>query len=394
MKKILLIVAIALGAISSHAQQAIESPSFWQNWSLGLDLGVTTPLKHAPFWGDMRGLFGVTARKQLTPTFGLGAEVQAGVNTSSWRGWEKSTTAFDNSYLGMYGTVDLFNLFGKTPCTKRGFNIEVLAGLGWGHDYISRYGDTGFRQDKNYLATKVGLNFNINFSEHFTLALKPSLMWNMNYNRGKNGHPYYEAQSTTYYDNVAGVFNFQAGLIWHLSGYNFDCVRPYDQAAVDALNAQVNDLRAAVEASLANGALWEAKCAELAADLAACMAREPEVKEVVKENNTNTLQSVRYVFFKLASSVITNDQMPNVEMIAAYLKNHKEAKVVVKGYASKDGNLDFNIKLAQARAEAVKNALIKKYGIKADRITAEGQGIGEMFAEESWNRVSICTIED
>ena len=37
--------------------------------------------------------------------------------------------------------------------------------------------------------------------------------------------------------------------------------------------------------------------------------------------------------------------------------------------------------------------LISKYGIPADRITAEGEGIGNMFDEESWNRVSICTLE-
>ena len=113
---------------------------------------------------------------------------------------------------------------------------------------------------------------------------------------------------------------------------------------------------------------------------------------MIKEVNNN-LQSVRYIFYKVGSSVITADQMPNVEMVASYMKNHKNSKVLVKGYASQDGNLDFNIKLAQARAESVKNALINKYGIKADRIKAEGEGIGHMFTENDWNRVSICTLD-
>ena len=81
-------------------------------------------------------------------------------------------------------------------------------------------------------------------------------------------------------------------------------------------------------------------------------------------------------------------------MIASYLKNHPDAKVVVKGYASKEGNPEFNVKLAQRRAEAVKTSLVKRYKIASDRIVAEGQGIGEMFTEQSWNRVSICTLED
>ena len=100
------------------------------------------------------------------------------------------------------------------------------------------------------------------------------------------------------------------------------------------------------------------------------------------------------MFYKIGSSVITADQQPNVEMIAAYLKNHKTAKVVIKGYASPDGNLENNIRLANKRAQSVKDALINRYKISADRITAEGEGIGNMFSEESWNRVSICTIED
>ena len=38
--------------------------------------------------------------------------------------------------------------------------------------------------------------------------------------------------------------------------------------------------------------------------------------------------------------------------------------------------------------------LMKKYKIDAARITAEGQGIGDMFSEPDWNRVSICTIDE
>lgn len=381
MKKLLLLAALAFGAFSANAQ-AIQSPGFLENWSLGFDGGVTTPLHHAAFWGDMRGLIGVNVKKQITPCFGLGVESQFGINTSNWPGRIHSATGFDNVYLGTFGTVDLRYLFTNYKCEHHVFGVEVVGGLGWGHDmypYLTA-------RDKNYLATKVGLNFNFNITEHFTIALKPALFWNL------NGTVHRQLPDS--YDVNYGVFNFQAGFIWHMSGNNFECVQPFNMAEIDALNAQINELRAAIDASLVNNAAWEAKAVALAEELAACMNRAPEIKEVVKEVDNNSLESVRYVFFKLGSSVITADQMPNVEMIAAYLKNHKDAKVVVKGYASQDGNLEYNIKLAQNRAEAVRKALINKYGIKADRIQAEGQGIGNMFTEESWNRVSICTIED
>ena len=93
-------------------------------------------------------------------------------------------------------------------------------------------------------------------------------------------------------------------------------------------------------------------------------------------------------------SVVDASQLPNVERVAIYMKKHPEAKVVIKGYASPEGNLAFNEKLAKARAQAVKSILVKKYKINDTRITAEGQGIGDMFSEPDWNRVSICTIEE
>ncbi len=107
-----------------------------------------------------------------------------------------------------------------------------------------------------------------------------------------------------------------------------------------------------------------------------------------------TFNSVRFVFFKIGSSKVTADQLPNVVMIADYMKHNPNSTVVIKGYASQDGPKDLNERLARARAESVKDMLVRKYGIKASRIQAEGQGIGHMFKEESWNRVSICTLDD
>lgn len=381
MKKTVLVAALALGAMTASAQ-GIEQSSFFDNWSLGLDGGVTTPMNHAAFWGDMRGVAGLHLDKQITPVFGLGVEATAAVNTSSWRNYVHSTTAFDQSYVGAYATVDLFNLFGGYDCATRPFSIAAVLGAGWGHDYINGSNEFDYRKDKNYFVTKAGLNFNFNVNDNLTVSLKPYVAWNM------NGAPI--AQTASGYNINAATFNFLAGVTYHF-GDGFECVYPgYSQNDIDALNSQVNAMRGERDAALAAVAAAEAQNAALAADLAACRNKAPEViKEV-----SNNLNSVRYVFFKIGSSAITADQQPNVEMIAAYMKNHPNSKVVIKGYASKDGPLELNIALAKKRAEAVKNALVSKYKISASRIEAEGQGIGEMFEEESWNRVSICTLEE
>jgi len=374
MKKTLLSAVLALGALTAAAQ-AYEQPKFFDNWSFGLDGGAATPLTHHAFFGNMRGVFGAHLQKQVTPAFALGVEGLAGVNTSSWYG-RHSATAIDNSYVGMYGAVDLANLFGKFN-PDRVFTVEAVLGAGWGHDYYNKAAG----HDNNYFATKAGLNFNFNLSDNLTLGIKPAIVWNMTENHTKH--------STCAFNANAATFQVLAGLTYNF-GPGFQLVRPYNQDEIDALNGQINDLRGALDASLAAAAVTEAQNAELAAQLQACMNKKPEVVKEV----SNQLNSVRYVFFKIGSSAITKDQQPNVEMIAAYMKNHPNAKVVIRGYASKDGNLDFNIKLAEKRAESVKNALVKGYKIPADRIDAKGEGIGNMFEEESWNRVSICTLQN
>lgn len=379
MKKVLVLAVAAAGVIAANAQQPVEHTNFGSNWSIGLDGGVTTPLTHHAFWGDMRATVGLHIQKQISPVFGLGVEGAFGINTSSWgHDGYRSYTAFDNSYVGAYGTVNLTNLFMGFSCEPRFFSLEAVAGAGWGHEYWAK----SQQEDWNYFATKAGLNFNFNVTKAFTISLKPAIVWNMS-DAGV-------AQTSVAYNANKATFNCAVGLTYNF-GKGFPCVScPDNSAEIAALNARVNDLRGQLDQATALAAANQAQAQALAAELEACKNRKPEV---VKEVNNN-LNSVRYVFYKIGSSVITADQQPNVEMIAAYLKNHKDAKVVVKGYASPDGNLENNIKLAQRRAESVKTALVNRYKIAADRITAEGEGIGNMFSEESWNRVSICTIED
>jgi outer membrane protein OmpA-like peptidoglycan-associated protein len=98
------------------------------------------------------------------------------------------------------------------------------------------------------------------------------------------------------------------------------------------------------------------------------------------------------VHFPVNKTAVSADQQPNVERIAAYMKSHPEATCEIKGYASPEGPKDHNIDLANGRAASVKDMLVKKYGIDAKRINAQGQGISNMFDELSWNRVSICEI--
>ena len=78
------------------------------------------------------------------------------------------------------------------------------------------------------------------------------------------------------------------------------------------------------------------------------------------------------------------------------MKQHPDTKVTVTGYADKGtGNLKINLRLSKQRADAVVNALIKDYGIAADRIIAKSMGEEEEqpYSTPAQNRVAICIVE-
>ena len=381
MKKTLLAVALLSGVAATMSAQelTLQKPGFGDNWSIGLDGGVTTPLKGHSFLQNLRGAAGLHIQKNITPAFGVGAEGLWGVNTSSWTG-KKSSTAFDSQYVGAYGVVNLFKLF--APYGETGvFDIEAQAGAGWGH----LYQDKKSGPDQNFFATKTGLNFNFHAGDRVTFSIKPSVLWNM------TGAPAV-SQTSASYNAKRATFNLLASVSVAL-GNGFTYVLPnYNLDEIAALNAEVNDLRGQLQDAAGAYASAVQQNKNLQAELVRAENQKPEI---VKTTTTNDfLSTVRYVNFGLGKYNVTADQMPNVAAVGVYLKNHPKATVQIKGYASADGPLEVNERLANQRAEAVKNLLINKYGINSSRIQAEGQGIGHMFEEESWNRVAVCILDN
>lgn len=376
MKKIVASLVLCMAVIAANAQKAVEGNKFTDNWSVGFNAGGTTPLTHSAFFKNMRAVLGVGLDKQVTPVLGLGFEAMTSINTTP------SRTAFDNTNLSVLGTLNLSNLFGGYAGAPRLFEVETVAGIGWLH-----YAVNG-ESDLNSMSSKLGLNFNFNLGEEkaWTLAFKPALVYDMS------------ADGT---DNVCfnanrAAWEFTAGLKYHFNEGNgkhyFTIVKPYNQSEIDALNDQINNMRREADDNAVALKNANQKAADLEKALNDCKNQAPKVITETVTNNKKTLESV--VTFRQGGTSVESSQTPNVERIATYLKNHKNATVSIKGYASPEGNADVNARIAKQRAESVKNMLINRYKIAANRITAEGQGVGNMFEEPDWNRVSICTINE
>lgn len=413
MKKVILLAAVLLGFTAAQAQTTIQGSKATDNWSITLKGGAVSPFQHYAFFGNARGIFGAELRKQVTPVLGLGVEGEWTVNTSSWNDartpWSnsllgKSANVFDHQLVGGFAAFNLSNLFGGYKGTPRTIEFEAVAGAGWLHAYQHGADIT----DENSWYTKYGLNINWNLGESkaWTISLKPSVFWDMNGDKDnvrvardvnrKTVPGVGNNKSTSRYNANNAAVELEAGLTYHFGNSNGThyftlCPYRYTQADIDALNGQINDLRGQLSQSQADANAANARADQLARDLEACKAQKNKVVTVKETNNSESLET--NVFFKVGKSVVERAQMPNVERVATFLKNHPAATVSIKGYASPEGSKEINEKLAKNRANEVKNLLVKNYGIKASRISAEGQGVGHMFSEPDWNRVSICTID-
>ncbi len=71
---------------------------------------------------------------------------------------------------------------------------------------------------------------------------------------------------------------------------------------------------------------------------------------------------------------IRPDSEPTLNEIAAVLKQNPKLEIYIVGHADIVGDFNYNVKLSKARAQAVVNALISRYGIEPHRVTAYGLG--------------------
>jgi len=80
------------------------------------------------------------------------------------------------------------------------------------------------------------------------------------------------------------------------------------------------------------------------------------------------------ILFDIGKADIKPESTPTLKQIATALKEHPELKVEIQGHTDNVGKADANLKLSQARADAVAKALTGEHGVGAGQLTAKGYG--------------------
>lgn len=89
------------------------------------------------------------------------------------------------------------------------------------------------------------------------------------------------------------------------------------------------------------------------------------------------------ILFDVNSAAIRPESYGSLKDIADVLTENGSVKVKIIGHTDSDGDAALNLTLSKKRAEAVKDALAKTFGIDASRITTDGQGAGQPVASNS-----------
>lgn len=352
MKKfIFMLVAMFATMFSVSAQESTVnyagSSKFTDNWSVTLQGGMLTTFSE--FYSGHTAcapIVVVGADKYITPWLGVGVDARTLIGTG--HGKFNTHTAFDAVNLSGLLKVNVMNAI-KYDGTRKFFEPVVYTGLGWGHGTASDASDI----HPNYMTWRSGVEFNFNLGKTraWAVVVNPSVVF---------GNPSTTAWATKL-DKRNGNFELTAGVVYHFKNSNgrhsMSKAKLYDQAEVNRLTARIAELE----------------------------ARKPEVQvveKVVEKTVTNAVVSVdTYVVpFSFDSAELTEKGKEVLNSIAA------NTRVNIDTYASVEpkSNADYNVKLTQRRADAVK-AYLESRNVQV--VESTGHGMNDEFG-----RVAIVTF--
>ena len=393
MKKILMLLALAGLTSAAWAQnstsevveyeviqvqdkyQVITNP-FWSNWFFSIGGGAEATFGD----NDSAGSFGkrisptlnVSVGKWFTPGLGLRLQysgLQArGFTYDAGADYVKGTQLKDGyykqrfDYMNLHGDV-MFNLnalFGGYN-QHRVYEIIPYVGAGFTHNYSKPH--------REALSVNAGIINKFRISNAIDINLELSAMGVEDKFDGEVGGDH----------GYDGVLSATVGLTYRFPARGFRRPMPQliSQVELAAMQAQLAEMGAA------NQQLQNA----LVAAQNQPVAEVTETEVIVPDPDI----APRTVFFTIGSSELSPREEMNLSYLAAKMKEFPDTQYTVYGYAdSATGTPAFNKELSQKRAQAVVNALVKKYGVDSSRLKVDAGGGVDKFGKPIYlNRVVL-----
>jgi outer membrane protein OmpA-like peptidoglycan-associated protein len=81
------------------------------------------------------------------------------------------------------------------------------------------------------------------------------------------------------------------------------------------------------------------------------------------------------IYFNSGSALLLEESEPMLQQVAVLVKASPAAALTIEGHTDNIGSPEYNQKLSEQRAAAVREALVSRYGIAAARLSAKGYGL-------------------
>ena len=142
--------------------------------------------------------------------------------------------------------------------------------------------------------------------------------------------------------------------------------REAEQARMQAEQARIQAEQARMQAESAR--------AQADAEQAKNVALLKELADLKgQQTNRGLVLTVGDVLFATGKAEVAAGGLRSIDKLAEFLKKNPTRNLLIEGHTDNTGPEDFNLKLSQQRADAVKDVLVSR-GVGADRITTKGYG--------------------
>jgi OOP family OmpA-OmpF porin len=253
-------------------------------------------------------------------------------------------------------------------------------GTRFGLDAIYKVEDTGiyafagvkrFNNVKSYNAVNIGLGYNVDINDRFSLYSEAVVYRDVDYGFTDQG--------------------FKIGV-----KYAFGDVKksPVVKKAVYQEVAAIPVVAAVIIADTDNDGINDKQdnCKNTPANVKVDSSGCPLFLDTAVDVDLN-------VAFENNSSQIKAETMNDIQRLADFMKEYKNTSVVIEGHSSAAGSAKYNLALSQKRADAVKSLLIIKFDIEESRLSAKGFGETQLISKDNTsaahksNRRVIAKIE-
>ena len=384
MKKFMISLALASFAMFSTAQEfvsevvvptksnSVVTNTFGANWFVGVNGGINlyqgVVTNGESIFEHLSPALDVYVGKWHTPGFGWRVAYR-GLNIQTYK--EANHVAFMNFHFD--AMFNLCNLIGGYKA-DRVWNVIPYVGVGWAGRKAMDYETWDHESFTGTLSANYGILQSFRVAKRWAINLELAGSLFRNGFSGKFGEQGHDNMWTA---TVGLTFNFGKDVVWENTP-DVEALQALYGGMIDGLQAQLDDALAANKAKQNQIKVVEE-------------ANKALQSEIVVLKKVKPISVSESIFFDFGSSkIVSKKELMNIK---AYAEAAKAAGVAVKvvGFADVAGASEYNVKLSQARAEAVAKVL-RENG--AEVKTVVGCGESEEYKERFLNRRAVITVAE